>query len=534
MIKVLIADDENMICELIRILLDWEALGIELAAVAHDGETALSLAKEIRPGIIITDIRMPGIDGLTLIERIQEFLPETKFIIISGYKEFDYAVRAIRYGVSDYLLKPIQKQQLNDTVRQLCRHIAGGAEESAEDGEQRIVRSTGNVDRIKTKLLLQAVCRPIQVLESVQPHGEPSQGMLVILFRYDTKTVFGDVDYTKQIEILSSKTAAEILTCCERKNIQAVVHQHERDTYFLVNIHSKRSEILNMFTKKFYEAQPQISFYSELALTMGIGSVVSSVNELYAAVDSARMAAMERFDKGLGQIFSYKDVRLQAREVYENSCALIDEEAQNIVALTHFQKIDKLEDVWERIYDNISELNPGYFVLCGERLVEKVIAISRQFQVSKQMSSMMHDNILAILSHCSSRTSFWEILTEQLTRYLVDHCKPLERKLSKSIAEAIAYIDSHYMEPITLNDVAAHCHTNPTYLSTKFKNELGVNLIRYLSEVRIEMAKLLLTTSTYSLVEISDMVGFGDPKHFSKQFRKMTGLAPSEFRKITS
>ena len=529
----MIVDDENMICELIRKLLDWGNLGIQLAAIAHDGETAFNLAKEIRPEIIITDIRMPGIDGLTLIERIQELQLQTKFIIISGYKEFDYAVRAIRYGVSDYLLKPIQKQQLNDTVRKLCQNVVDGDEKSAEDSEADLVKNSGNVDRVKTKLLLQSVCRHICVPESVPTYMENPNAMLVIAFRYDTKTVSNDDSYSNQIGILSSKILNEVLLCCERKQIQLIACQHGRETYFLFNIYHQYDEILNIFIKKFYEAQAQVSFYSELAITMGVGAPVNSINEIDAAVDTARMAVSERFDKGLGQIYSYKDIKAQSKRLFENSCDMIADEVQSITLLVQFREINKLENVWDSIYNNIQQLNPCYFILCGELLVEKVMSLSRKFQVSKQVSSLTYDNILALLSRCSSRREYWNILTGQLTIYLTEYCKTLDRKLSKSISEAISYIENHYMEPITLNEIAAYCHTNPAYLSTKFKNELGVNLIKYLTEVRIEMAKLLLVTSDYSLNEISDMVGFGDSKHFSKQFRKTTGITPSEFRKIT-
>lgn len=117
--KVIIADDEGKICQLIQCLVDWKALDMEVVAVAHNGLQALELIKEHKPDITITDIRMPGCNGLSMIKQARRIVPDMAYIIISGYRDFEYAHKAIQFGVSDYLLKPIDKNELILTLEKM-------------------------------------------------------------------------------------------------------------------------------------------------------------------------------------------------------------------------------------------------------------------------------------------------------------------------------------------------------------------------------------------------------------------------------
>ena len=147
MLKVIIADDERLICRLVQALGDWEALDMEVAGLAENGLEALELIERERPDILITDIRMPGCDGLELIRRAKELRPELEIVIISGYAHFEYAQTAIRYGVGNYLLKPIKKDELMETLRKMkerCEERTAGR----EVGEARYKKSQNDLKRL--------------------------------------------------------------------------------------------------------------------------------------------------------------------------------------------------------------------------------------------------------------------------------------------------------------------------------------------------------------------------------------------------
>ncbi len=117
--KVVVADDERRVCALIVALIDWDGLGLQNVGTAYDGLEAFEVIKREKPDLVITDIRMPGLDGLELISKAKALYPDLQFIIISGHKQFDYAQSAIKYGVGEYLLKPIKKQELNQTLQRM-------------------------------------------------------------------------------------------------------------------------------------------------------------------------------------------------------------------------------------------------------------------------------------------------------------------------------------------------------------------------------------------------------------------------------
>ena len=152
MLRVLIADDESKVCQLIEKLVDWGALGMEVVAVAENGIEALEKIKEFYPDIVITDIRMPGYDGMDLIRLGKEEAPKAEFVIISGYRHFEYAQMAIRYGVNAYLLKPIRKDELTETLKRLSAHFKEQTEQlSLEEKRQRAIRL--HKSTISTKIL---------------------------------------------------------------------------------------------------------------------------------------------------------------------------------------------------------------------------------------------------------------------------------------------------------------------------------------------------------------------------------------------
>ncbi len=150
--KVMIADDEERICRLIEALVDWKALDMEVAAVAHNGLEALEFADRFRPDILITDIRMPGCSGLELIEKVKKRMPELEIIIISGYAHFEYAKSAIKFGVGEYLLKPINKAELTMTLERLRAKIEARLREK-EDIQQMEQKSRHDVLRLRELLL---------------------------------------------------------------------------------------------------------------------------------------------------------------------------------------------------------------------------------------------------------------------------------------------------------------------------------------------------------------------------------------------
>lgn len=344
-LKVMIVDDERMICELIRKLVDWDRLNLELAAMVNNGELALQTAQKLRPDIVITDIRMPGLDGLSLIEKVSAFLPDTKFIIVSGYKEFDYAMKAMKFGVKDYLLKPIQKKMLDEALEKLCGSTSGIAPYEIPTTAA-AVQAEGNFGRLRTQMLIDAMGRPLELIEETVAPIRGTNGIFAVIIRYDTRSAFSSEDPSGQIAVLASKVEEEIKAKFSEKQIPIVSYVHRNETILLVSVPKVSDEVLTVFTQAFYEAQERASFYTELSVTMGIGVAVHSMSMVKQTVDAARMAVNQRVDNGTDRIIDFKDVRLQSKIYGERAKEAVFEELQKIVGLVRAKELSKLDTIW--------------------------------------------------------------------------------------------------------------------------------------------------------------------------------------------
>ena len=531
-LKVLIVDDEKLICDLIQKLADWTELGLVLAGVAYDGISALELARKEKPDILISDIRIPGIDGLQLVEKTQEFLPDIKVILISGYKEFDFAVHALKLGVSDYLLKPIGKKQLNDTLCRIRNDITGDRNnERTKDSDTKVQSYQQSSRHTRESLLIQSISRPLRPFNSVKTIRSDAE-YLVFILRYDIKNPYLEEDYSEQIRILSEKNAEELVASCGQTPITLVYTISRYETYFIASHHSGYSSANDLYSKAFYDICSKVSFYSNIEVTMGIGIAIDSIEDIDIAVDSARMAVNERIDKGTGRIINFNDVVLQPESYVSYQTESINAEIQKMINYVHMHEIEKFEENWKRIKDIIWILAPNYFITTIEMILEKMIIKSRVLKIPDQTRNMIQDSVMMTLYKCSTRNDYWNILERKLTIYLKEYGQNTDKNMSKTVVSAISFIEKHYMEKISLDDVAEACYINASWLSTKFKNEIGENITDYINNFRIDMAKLFLITSDYSITEISTLVGFNDSKYFSRQFRKVTGITPIEFRKI--
>ena len=210
MLKVIIADDEARVCSLIKMLIDWEGLGLTLSGTAANGVEALELVEQCNPDILITDIRMPGCSGLELIEKAKRLLPQLEIVIISGYAHFEYARNAIQYDVSDYLLKPINQQQLDDTLRKLGERCRARQQMSSEIEELRR-SSRENTQRLQNRMLQDLLSGSLRgsdgdILWEKYHFKQETEYVQLVLLQFD----YDDTVYSHESLLAAEETAMQI------------------------------------------------------------------------------------------------------------------------------------------------------------------------------------------------------------------------------------------------------------------------------------------------------------------------------------
>lgn len=532
MYKVMIVDDEAFVCEVIKKIVDWDLLNMEFCCEADNGLSALRLLEEKNPDIVITDIRMPGIDGLEFVKRAKELAPNVAFIIISGHKHFDYARNAIKYDVEDYLLKPVNKKEINRILEQIKTRFEEEDKEK-QRSERKEEKLEFSIDRLRT-IFLESMLK--DNISSNDIHkinkecqcefgGRYLQSIALRIDKTGKNTLNNDIE---EILFILGKAAEEAAYYFEEKNIYMQRFLLDKVIYMVVNLKEKEICAID-FKLLFDRIKKLMERYSEYSCTIGIGRAVEAQTGFNLAIKTSMAAIYERISEGTDRIIYYKNQEESA-----------DKEHTFNDLIKSFSKIVELCDgtaITDWLDDAVSFLNAaGYAyekLLRSEALIESAYkvfadAMKEEIHILKECELSHAKRVYDFLSEEELTTDIKKAIESCFKKYMT--FKTMQK--AQPVREAKKYISLNYSKDITLEEVAGKVYLNPVYFSVMFKNEEGINFSKYLIDVRINKAKELLKEKRYNISEIARQVGYADHRHFSKLFKKNVGITPNEFRKL--
>lgn len=535
MLKVVIADDEKWICQLIGKLIDCERLGIELVGVVEDGLAAFDLICLTKPDVVITDIRMPKMDGLELIRQVRQINLDTKFIVISGYRHFEYAHNAIKYGVEDYLLKPIKQTELNKALEKIGIEKRSEMEKKQEDIQiQKKLTKSRNImhhELINKIIDNDEIGNLKQVNEeySISLEEECFQAVAIKLDYKKIKEkelVQDNLATEKIIELISTESKPYvidyIISLKESRLIVCVFNFAFENRTALNKVYRELIRVINDY----------LYVFNAYEITMGIGSSVDSFSQVHTSLYTALKALQYRIRFGTGGKIYYDDYKFgntQRTKQIKNKL-----QSDIIICIDSFDS-NKLKDL---IINNIHALtksresDPSCYYGFAEELVQCFFK-HIPFYDSEQMQYEKKD-LLNYISNAYTVEGLTDALRNKLCE-LLDICRQQQMAQTiKPIREVKHYLDEHYAEKIVLEDVAKIAGLNPVYFSIIFKRETGNNFSNYLVNLRIEAAKALLRETNEIITVVAEKVGYRDAKYFSQLFMKKVGIKPSKYRKLYS
>ncbi|HJD47620.1 MAG TPA: response regulator [Candidatus Mediterraneibacter norfolkensis] len=507
--KILIADDERHIRNGLGSNIDWKFLGIDTVFMAEDGVAAERICREHRPEIIISDIRMPGIDGLELAERAIEGDGARKVILLSGYSEFEYAKKAISIGVVEYLLKPVNLDKLTDLLAKSIKEI------ESEDRQAEIVRR----QEIRKILEEGGEYSAVRALLYLKGERLPRE---IVLVSVEKNEIYGQ----RGSRAVSEEEAEERLSMQgkDRGNIRILFREEER-IVFLTEV-SSRSERME-YRQIIWSAMRELrSDY-----TAGVSSKgdISEIAGLYR--QSAEALKHRLYRKDPVCIF-YDELDMTQERIFPLLYFNKDEFRECIELL-------RVEQMEEMIHAQFCRL---YEKKCTDHRVPVELCTAIKNAVFEVMQEKGVD-IAGILDR--NQAMFQNQLhfsgLDSYERWIQDYCSLLlqglkdltGKKYSSVISRAVDYIQQHYMEPITLTSTAETVNKSASYFSCIFKKEMGVNFNEYLNQIRIRKAKQLLRKPDAVVYQVSEAVGFHDYKYFTKVFKRICGCAPGEYSRGT-
>ncbi len=533
MIRVIVADDEEKVCQLICHLIDWESLEMELVGTASNGIEALRLIQEKQPDLILSDIRMPGCSGLELMKQAREYDPDLEFIIISGYSSFEYAQTAIQYGVQDYILKPVNQQLLNATLqkvrkRYLKKHSDGS--DSLEGAQADLLKMIWfDLENGSVPSTLE------EVNKKYYAHFQPGVFQVFCIqesFK-DFQTI--GIPYAQSVFDLLLPLAENSLG----ELIRPLCHEFSmvargRQIFGILNYTPQNREQLQAaLTRVIKELRMEIHAFERIELLLSVGKEFTSISQLGECRQQAQYAMGQRLLLEKVPVFLSEIPELENTD-NEALFHLFSAAVQEGITL---QSEDQICFAIQSLEKKVLQSGiSGHEILHIVKTAYHLFLLSGLFQNELRFSPAGERescfNEQADL--CGRVEDLFRLLEANCLRDLQEAGKWMKREKVRPINEARQYITEHYAEPLNLDGVCSQVGLSPNYFSTLFRKETGRTFLEYLLEVRINAAKELLRGTKQTTEAVCESVGIHDYKRFSKAFKKATGVSPKEYRNLYS
>lgn len=536
MIKVIIADDEEKIRQLIVKLINWHELDMEVVFVSSNGLESLEAIQKYKPDIVISDIRMPGMDGLELIKKARELGIKTDFIIISGYRHFEYAQKAIQYGVEDYLLKPIKKVELNNTLKKMQERYREKSEQITY--EERVRRTLKNdAGRLRTTYLSMLLYGDLTKIRSLTMHEvnlhyhyQFGEGLFqIVCIKFDRIATDSE-----NLKFIADKTDSLVMRLFHEQCIEQELYIEGSFVYLLLNYEEQiQKQVRKQIKTLLSELMVLESILKDMIVTIAAGVVLSDFGKIFNLVRNARKMIEERLIQGGGKVIS---------ELPENSLTIVDSEVfyefnRDLVRALESLNTECLKPLLNNLKDSLLSTSG----ITGHEILQMTKEVCNLFLITMRNQELIVENAECFLSDfsvkaedCWDVNTLFALLDETLSNSYEKAVQTKKLEDGRPIRIAKKYMEEHYMDSITMEDVSAIAGFSTTYFSSLFKRETGMTFLEYLLYLRMEEAKRLLKKTNINVSNICQDVGYSDIKYFTKTFIKYTGLKPTAYRKIYS
>ncbi|EGD48875.1 two component transcriptional regulator, AraC family [Ruminiclostridium papyrosolvens DSM 2782] len=532
MYKVFLVDDEVIVRHGIRDCIKWEQTDFVFSGEAPDGEFALPLIMEIKPDILITDIKMPFMDGLELSQVVRKNMPWVKIIILSGHDEFGYAREAMRIGVTEYLLKPVTAQDLLESLEKVKDLIINEKRER-ENAEKIRKQLAENAPLFRDKFLselLLGMVPPVEVIDNCESLDINiiSKFYIVEILELETpKKNASDGEYTEVLQ------AEALIDSIVSKNSEIIKFRRMLGEIIVIikgdNLQNIEEAAYSLAQSFKYEVERKTS----CILGISIGGARERIQGITQSFKEADEIKNYRYIYGKRKILGINDIKSDMGSKKD----FIKIDMNNTY---EFLKCGLKSDVGsfvDKFIDNLNEIEMKSPMYIHYLFMDVVISASRFVEeLGGEIETLLPwvSNLESFVAGIDSIEKFGELTEYTLKIVLEFRDTRVERKYDSIIKKAKEYIHSNFANSnISLISVASYVNVSPSHFSTIFSQEAGENFIEYLTKVRVKKAMELLKTTSLKSSEIAYNVGYNDPHYFCYIFKKATGITPKEYRSET-
>lgn len=506
MIKLLIVDDEVIIRNSIKNKIEY-ADNHFVFEEAKDGIEALQIALNLRPDIVITDVRMPQMNGIEFITKLKKILPDIQTIFISGYNEFDYVKSALELESCAYVLKPIKKQELNCAVHKAIEKIRQNSllhtstqmqlnllDKFLESFYNETAVSLSDFDNVLKNLHFQTMHYQILLVRFIDTINTAEYTEQTL----NSVVTFISVEYTSRITSVSGNNFVIFLTSAEPMDL----------------ISYSRTLI------------KQLSIKYALDISIVLGRQTDTIADMPDIFKDAKDSLK------LLHLYNTHEIILPQQQLEPSWSSEFPENiARSIIDNIYTGNSTDLEDAVKNLSLFIQG-TPTMTLYSINHIFSQILSDILRILYERQSPKTLIDQGILLMHRFSVCN-----LQEDFSSQFLDYCKCVVSSFQKSTSideimhDAEAYIQAHYNEEITLKKISSFYYLNSSYFSISFKTVTGRNFNEYLTDVRIEHAKKLLSNTSIKINQVARLVGYEDTSYFGKAFRRHTGVLPSEYRK---
>ncbi len=527
---MLIVDDREDVVKSIEKLGNWQEMGVEVTGIASNGAEAMELIRSLKPKIIITDIRMPVMDGLELTRQAKEFDAGIRIILLSGYDEFSYAQQAVKLGAQEYLLKPAKIELLREAVGRAMEQISQEERKFYEDMKIR-QKLNESMPLLRGEYFNSLLKNPVKDKNKMQEKLdylgadlglEHFRVMVLSLDDYEvTAESFTSRDYDLLIFAVMNiveETMAELAKAVVFKSGTAEIS-------IILNANNSTDEVLTVAEL----CKDRIREYLGQSVSVGIGRYYSEPEDIVTSYKEACKAVQNRFVTGKNSIISIDNIEVCSNVRFKYPY----ETAGELLQYMRIGASSKAKEVYGKFVEELQSSNTGFPQLMKRYLINFVSVISRELiENGISINDIVGDEIEVM--HRLETYATLEEISGELQNIIIgisEYILGLKRANEKSNIDAIVrYIDENYTRAdISLSDISKQFYISPSYLSTIIKEHLGETFVERITRLRMERAKVLLLSGEEKVYEVAEKIGYTDRRYFSDSFKKYTGFTPKEY-----
>lgn len=533
MYKLMMVDDEDTVRKRVINSIDFGEFGFELVCEAENGSEGYDMFLQHKPDVVITDIKMPFMDGLELSEKILHDFPYTKIIVLTGFDEFEYAKKSIDLHILKYILKPVSMNELVDILRETKTIID-------EEIEERT-----SLERLKDHYDQSFPLMKQKFLEGLI-HGEYTNETIekwLVYYKVDlpgrhfvVSVVQIDDFYADKIVKRSSEIELRKIALLDM--VEEISARYNLGAYFLYNDYvviisgadvNRETDFLNEISSKLEKLRQAINRFQEFTVTIGIGFVTDDKTDLRSSYESAMNAQDYKISMGKNQVIYIKDMEPN----HKRGLVFSELEETAIRRLLKTGTSQEYSDYLNKLFETAI----GAQRTSSEMQVFIMEIVTLHLRVAKETGAyeMLEDGQISL------QAVFAEFENVQLIKTTIEayglaviyNLSNSRQDTTKSlVSDAKDYVKHNYMDfELTVEGVSGALHYSPNYFSTVFKKETGTSFLKYLLDIRLEKAKELLSTTDLKNFEVAVEVGFSSSNYFSYCFKKELGISPSQYKK---